>query len=138
SATATDYYADKAIWLSDNTAALSNLIIRDANNAVYYGSGSGSPQYLTHTRMVNCANGVFCESGGFIAGNILMSDVSTNFTTTAGSVTGSVEHLTTDGADKLNGSTNLALELVNSAIVDVTDTNSFTGTGNYASSTATN
>lgn len=128
------YYALHALNIDDNTSDLRYLHIRYAKQGIYYGSASAFPHFLRHIQITQTGEGVVSLSPVFYVQNALLYNVVTNFTTTASGITGNVEQLTTDIASRVNGSSSLTLYVTNSLLVQVTNSSSYSGSGNATAS----
>jgi hypothetical protein len=128
------YYATTALYFDANTASssltLQNVRVAHAQTAFAINGRSG--HVLSHVQLVNCQNGLWATNAEFSLRNALFHNVLTNFT--GSSSTGRVEHLSADTAVWLNKDIGTNLFLTNCLLVSVTNTGSYSGTGNQTTS----
>jgi hypothetical protein len=124
-----NFYATNAIYVDNFAADLKHLKIRYAWRGVYFNWNNSAAQNLSHVQMLKCANGVVAISPNFNVRNALFNEVLTNFHTTTTGINGRIEHLTSDKANRLNGSANLTLYVTNSILSAMTNSSSYTGAG---------
>lgn len=133
------YYAATALDLeppnSGTSYSLGHLRIAYATVGLLINQATG--HHVSHLQLVNCQTGIRPLSTDFALHNALFVNVRTNFDGIAS--TGSVEHLTVDGAAWLNANSTFSaanFKLTNSLLVNVTNLGGYTPTAVSMASTS--
>jgi hypothetical protein len=122
------YYAKNALWVDNFGSDLRHVHVRYAGRAIIYNATTAGAHQLSHVQLVNCGYGIVSVTPKFKVANALFHNVVTNFHTTTTSITGEIEHLTSNGTSVFRGSTGLTLNVTNSLLVGVTS--GYSGAGN--------